>query len=350
MVVAKKNLDKIFLIFMLIALFALIINFNMTSNKLSGTARVVNYAGIVRGATQRLIKLEIVDQPNDELIHNLDTILYGLRNGSSEHNLVKVEDDDLQKKLAQQNYLWEQLKNEINFAREVGFERTNLVELSEKYFDLANQTVYSAENFSEKQGDALKHSVFIALFIILALVINIGFKIANSVKLMNINKELSEQATIDLLTQLPNKSKCYELIKNKSLLLEPTAVIVFDLNHIKRVNDTLGHVAGDLWIEKFATIARKSIPEEHFVGRYGGDEFIAVLYNTSEDEIEEYIEEINKSIKLFNNEGRQMDLSYSYGFDISIYYTTSTISSLFKTADHNMMNNKKLYHKNSQLN
>ena len=48
---------------------------------LQGTARVINYAGIIRGATQREVKLEIAERPNDQLIEYLDEILNGLKFG-----------------------------------------------------------------------------------------------------------------------------------------------------------------------------------------------------------------------------------------------------------------------------
>ena len=60
---------------------------------------------------------------------------------------------------------------------------------------------------------------------------------------------------------------------------------MFDLNNLKTVNDTMGHSAGDQLIINFAKLLRSVIPEKDFVGRYGGDEFIAVIYHTSEAEI-----------------------------------------------------------------
>ena len=56
-------------------------------NCLQGTARVINYAGIVRGATQRAVKLEIVGQGNDELILYLDEIVNGLKMSQANTNL-----------------------------------------------------------------------------------------------------------------------------------------------------------------------------------------------------------------------------------------------------------------------
>ena len=58
--------------------------------------------------------------------------------------------------------------------------------------------------------------------------------------------------------------------------------LFFDLNDLKEVNDTLGHIAGDTLIMNFAHIIRTSITSKrYFVGRYGGDEFIALLNDVS---------------------------------------------------------------------
>lgn len=78
-------------------------------------------------------------------------------------------------------------------------------------------------------------------------------------------------------------------------------MIIFDLNDLKEVNDTLGHIAGDTLIMNFAHIIRTSIPEKYFVGRYGGDEFIALLNDVSEDEVKSIIKRFKmKQIVIMN--------------------------------------------------
>ena len=59
-------------------------------NRLQGTARVINYAGLVRGATQREVKLEITGSQNDELIKYLDDILSGLKYRDGNYDLIKL--------------------------------------------------------------------------------------------------------------------------------------------------------------------------------------------------------------------------------------------------------------------
>lgn len=68
---------------------------------LQGNARVINYAGVVRGATQRLVKQELSGQPNDTLVVRLDGILTELSTGEGENELTKLEDDAFQELISQ---------------------------------------------------------------------------------------------------------------------------------------------------------------------------------------------------------------------------------------------------------
>lgn len=84
------------------------------------------------------------------------------------------------------------------------------------------------------------------------------------------------------------------LLKDQETINEPTACIMFDLNNLKTVNDTMGHSAGDRLIMDFAKLLHSVIPEKDFVGRYGGDEFMAVIYHTSKTEIEELLKNLRR--------------------------------------------------------
>ena len=64
--------------------------------KIQGTARVVNYAGLVRGKTQLIVKLEISGTPEDALLGDMASYIEGLRFGSSELDLVRLDDADFQ--------------------------------------------------------------------------------------------------------------------------------------------------------------------------------------------------------------------------------------------------------------
>ncbi len=134
---------------LILILIVLVVGMMVQTEKLRGTARVINYTGLVRGATQREIKLEITGNPNDELIQNLDDILSGLRYEDGHYNLTRLDDKDYIKKLNTLCAYWKKLKVEIENVRLVGYENTDIVEMSETYFSLADEVVTAAENYSE---------------------------------------------------------------------------------------------------------------------------------------------------------------------------------------------------------
>lgn len=90
--------------------------------KIQGTARVVNYAGLVRGTTQRIVKLENMQSPQDEMLEEVESIIIGLRYGSDDLNLVRLDDSAFQDKMQELEDYFETLKVEIQLVRENGYE------------------------------------------------------------------------------------------------------------------------------------------------------------------------------------------------------------------------------------
>ena len=67
--------------------------------KIQGTARVVNYAGLVRGGTQQMVKFEISGTPQDKMYQKIFSYIEGLRNGSDELNFIRLDDQKFQAKM-----------------------------------------------------------------------------------------------------------------------------------------------------------------------------------------------------------------------------------------------------------
>lgn len=139
-------------------------------DNLQGNARVINYIGIVRGATQRLIKKELNHVPDDELIQSLDHILSGLSSGCDDLNLRKLESEEFQTLLIEMKEDWEDIKTQIYDYRD-GASDQMLYELSEAYFELANETVFTAEEYSEQTVQNARKALVIlnTIFIVIAL-------------------------------------------------------------------------------------------------------------------------------------------------------------------------------------
>jgi diguanylate cyclase (GGDEF)-like protein len=115
------------------------------------------------------------------------------------------------------------------------------------------------------------------------------FTISTSFILLAMAKERNEHrhrtaATTDPLTGIANRRGLLEQITASQRSISgnrPTAVLLFDIDHFKRVNDSHGHAVGDRTLQLFAETAKAQIGEAGMIGRWGGDEFIAVMFDTS---------------------------------------------------------------------
>ncbi len=325
--------------FILLLIFLIIFMMVQIQN-LQGTARVINYAGLVRGATQREVKLEITGTANDTLISYLDNVLSGLKSGKGSYNLVRINDPIYQENLDAQMEYWELLKNEIYAVRENGYEATDIVSMSEVYFGYADETVSAAEKYSEKIAYRIRLIEVISAIDMACLIIFIILQQIQAIKSARENRLLSKKAYLDVHTGLPNKSRCEELLHNSGFITDPLCFVMFDLNNLKVVNDTFGHAAGDALIADFARILRKVVPEKDFVGRYGGDEFIAILYDTKAENAEQLLEHLYDTINQYNFYSMQNPIQYAYGYSFSLDYKDCTLRTLLDKADHNMYLNK----------
>lgn len=325
------------LIFVLIFL---VIFMMVQIQNLHGTAHVVNYAGLVRGATQREVKLEITGTADDMQIEYLDKILSGLKYEDGNYNLVSLKDPAYQQCLDNQIEYWELLKEEIYTVREKGYENTNVVSMSETYFEYADETVTAAEQYSEKIAARIRLTEIISALDILLLIFLIVQQQIQHIKAVRENHILSKKAYLDVHTGLPNKSRCEDLLNSSGFITEPLCFVMFDLNNLKEVNDTLGHAAGDSMIASFAHILRKVVPEKDFVGRYGGDEFIAILYDTTSAQADELLEKLHATIKQYHSSNMPDAISYAYGYSYSMNYKDCTLRNLLDKADHEMYLNK----------
>jgi diguanylate cyclase (GGDEF)-like protein len=87
-------------------------------------------------------------------------------------------------------------------------------------------------------------------------------------------ERLAEYASTDVLTGLPNRRM---LARALGRLSDNDAVVLLDLDHFKRVNDDLGHAAGDDVLRAFGAVLRATVRGRDVVGRFGGEEFVVVI-------------------------------------------------------------------------
>jgi diguanylate cyclase (GGDEF)-like protein len=104
---------------------------------------------------------------------------------------------------------------------------------------------------------------------------------------MRHRQQLTRLARQDDLTGLPNRRRIGELasqaLSEAMSQQQPLTIGIIDLDHFKAINDRCGHAAGDYVLKEFARIGRESLRASDLFGRWGGEEFLVVLPNTTLD-------------------------------------------------------------------
>ena len=146
--------------------------------EMNGDARTVNYGGLVRGATQRLIKLESMHNGNDALIAKLSGYLDGLSGKENTFGLTYMNDPAFQKSVSDLVVIWAELKEAIYGFRKGTVSVDVLLAVSEKHFLKADEAVHKAEYYSEAKLVGLNRLIIagigvstIILIIVFALIV-----------------------------------------------------------------------------------------------------------------------------------------------------------------------------------
>lgn len=298
---------------------------------------------------QRLSKLELENSCDDILIAQIDEMCT---------ELIPVDGDNVEqcfeedKEMAEiMTYIvddWVLFKSAVMEYRTDTSNRDILFSASEKNYSDSTMRIKELNEYVEEythKTDAIQY-IMIADIVFIGLIL---LKILMSThKELQDNKNMSEKMYIDTATGIYNRSKCQEIMKTPPLdenHEKNRAVIIFDLNDLKKTNDNLGHRAGDQLIYDFAQQVKNAtdaFSNEIFVGRYGGDEFLAFLDNIEEEDVENYIQEVNNLMKVFNEtEEVGYKLSCAGGYGITTKHNkTLTVKQLFDVADEDMYRNK----------
>lgn len=136
-------------------------------------AKVINYSGVVRGGTQRIVKLELQDRPNEELIQKMNQIIDGLIKGDKELELVAAKDSLYLGKIQEVKVKWSELLQLIEQARNNDSYDSKLLEASEEFFKLTNEMVGTAETAATNRAKTMTiiQEVIFAINLIVAITI-----------------------------------------------------------------------------------------------------------------------------------------------------------------------------------
>lgn len=160
---------------------------------------------------------------------------------------------------------------------------------------------------------------------------------------------IHSQAYTDTMTGANNKSAYLNKVKEVEQHIEDGkaefAVVVFDLNGLKRINDNYGHETGDEYIVGAAGII-KSVFGTSNIYRIGGDEFIAILENTTMKRIALFFENFDRLVWDYNKKSSlPVKLTVAKGASVFASDTDTSYNQVFKRADNAMYDCKCEYYK-----
>lgn len=146
------------------------------------------------------------------------------------------------------------------------------------------------------------------------------FKFALQGKTENIfHKELYKMAVKDPVTNIYNKrffiERLNEEFSHSKRSKAGLSLLMIDIDFFKKVNDTYGHLAGDMILQQLAQIFKQMVRNEDILARYGGEEFSVILRGTAKDGAVLLAERIRKRIasKPFVFEGNEIPITISVG-------------------------------------
>lgn len=297
----QKHNMQIYTCIWIFAILILIVSLSQTF----GDAKVINYSGIVRGATQKLIKKELHGQPDDKLIAYLDGILHNLQTGEGKYDLIRLKDASYQSQLNDMDDIWQSIKTEIHKVR-AGESQDTLYNLSEKYFTMANEMVATAQDISDHKLYSLIHIFIVYLFVTVS-----GFILWYKYK----QKQLKKAMYTDKLTGINNYSAFEIELKQKLGKADGTyALLCLDIDDFKYLNSIYGSQIGDLLLITLAQTLLVFAGEKGCCARYGNDEFF-LMCEYSNDTTEYLKEALRTNIK----ESIELDIYNDLSICMGIY-------------------------------
>ena len=175
-------------------------------------------------------------------------------------------------------------------------------------------------------------------------IMSIASLAANAINIVT----LIEMSTVDVMTRLKLKHYFCTVLADKLEVSSteglPLSLLMIDVDYFKNVNDTYGHIYGDSILQQVSKIIFEAIRGQDMAGRYGGDEFIVMLYDTDKNAAFLVAERIRRAVEehCFECRGIQTRLTVSVGLSVFVPGTAGiTIRDLIDQADRALYESKR---------
>lgn len=145
---------------------------------------------------------------------------------------------------------------------------------------------------------------------------------------------LRSNAHFDNLTGARSRGFVLQALTQLKRYRTPFSLVYLDLNGLKKINDTLGHAAGDAYLQRFAVSVQKEIRDTDILARLGGDEFILILLGCSKENAEKRLEVIRQHM------ANDLD-QFAFGAGVVESSETDNLEDLLMLADQRMYHDKR---------
>ncbi|MCX7711194.1 MAG: GGDEF domain-containing protein [Clostridia bacterium] len=259
-------------------------------------ADLINNLGIIRGSVQRISKLETNNVIRDDLIRLVDK---KFQDYSPEDQDLGLNSTRYGINFAKLKNSWNEFKETLqNYREKPAVEaKAALLAKSEEMWDAANALVLEAQLISEmklKYYQLFLFSTVINILLLFLIIIFVKRYVRDKLELM---------AIYDPLTKAFNRNYLKEFLENEIKRVErksrDLSLILWDIDHFKKINDTYGHDVGDLTLLELTRIVKNSIRKYDVFARFGGEEFIIVLPETDIQAAEMLAERVRKDVEAF---------------------------------------------------
>lgn len=319
------------------------VSFSSYVTKLESAAQGHSLIEYINSSAQRLVKLELTGTLSDELIFNLDNAIEEITPETGMESEYFDNHTEILQGIYDVSEDWVVLETSLEQYRADGDSTAILASSERIFYHAANLTNLASDYISELSAAILRMQLLIIVQM-LGVVLIVGHRLYLTFMELKLNREIAESMSIDTATGLFNRSKCHEVLRVLTGEEYLRAVIVFDLNDLKKTNDVHGHRVGDELIHNFAQLVKKGTKihaQDVFVGRYGGDEFMVQYNGIDENDVKRYLNEVEFLVKAFNEKETRFQVSYAVGYAISSSEKPDiTLRQLFDIADQDMYKNK----------
>lgn len=150
-------------------------------------------------------------------------------------------------------------------------------------------------------------------------------------------RRLSDELSTDVLTQVANRRGLVQAFEVEQSRVQrdgtTLAVALIDIDNFKKLNDSLGHAAGDEALKVLAARTKQGLRPVDHVARFGGEEFVVLLPGTAADEAQQLLTRLQRSLSasLFMHEGREVFVTFSAG--VTTLRTGETLDAALERAD-----------------